>query len=153
MTQVKSGLNYCHGNEVGWKDTLWNPTMDSTTILGTQCWRGQLRGNRRDRGCERKEEEQIRREQLEENKRDRRWERKQIKERQRSSSSTGRVKQNEPSTVVLTSTPGAIKKEMKVGKAKRVEEKRKEEESRRVKEEGKQKVRIIGGVKQIESRE
>jgi hypothetical protein len=44
---------------------------------------------------------------------------------------------------VLASTLGAIKKEIKVGKAKRVEEKEKIEEPRRVKEEGKQEVRII----------
>jgi hypothetical protein len=49
------------------------------------------------------------------------------------------------STAVLTSTLGAIKKEIETGKAKEIEGKRKVEEPKRVKkEERKQEVRIIG---------
>jgi hypothetical protein len=52
---------------------------------------------------------------------------------------------------VLTSTPGAIKKEMGAGNAKEVEEKRKVGElEREKKEEGKQEVRIIGMIESAE---
>jgi hypothetical protein len=57
------------------------------------------------------------------------------------------VKRNELSTAVLASTLRVIKKEIEAGKAKEVEGKRKVEEPEREKrEEGKQKVRIIGTI-------